>query len=104
MADDRQLAEAFFNTVCEWSTEVRSEVLVFHDGEWGKDRELHAAIKSATFENLILRAGLREEIQEDFAQFFCSREVFEQYGIPGNAECCWSGLLETARRTQSRLW
>jgi AAA+ superfamily predicted ATPase len=82
VADDRQLAEGFFNTVCEFSTEVRSEVLVFHDGEWARDRELHAAIKSATFENLILRAGLKEEIQEDFAQFFRSREVFEQYAIP----------------------
>ena len=82
VADDRQLAEGFFTTVCEFSTEVRSEVLVFHDGEWARDRELHAAIKSATFENLVLRAGLKEDIQEDFAQFFRSREVFEQYGIP----------------------
>jgi SpoVK/Ycf46/Vps4 family AAA+-type ATPase len=57
-------------------------VLIFHDGEWAKNKELHQSIKSATFDNLILRAGLKEEIQKDFTQFFASREMYEGYGIP----------------------
>jgi len=82
IADDRKLAEAFFADVCEWSSEVRSEILVFRDGEWTKDKELYDAIKSATFDNLILRDGLKQEIQADFTQFFLSREVYKRYRIP----------------------
>jgi ATPase family associated with various cellular activities (AAA) len=82
IANDRKLAEEFFADVCEWSSEVRSEVLVFRDGEWVKNKELYEAIKSATFDNLILRGGLKQEIEADFTQFFLSREVYKRYRIP----------------------
>src|SRR5204862_5770705 len=36
----------------------------------------------ATFDNLILRDSLKEDLQNDFTRFFASREVYEQYGIP----------------------
>jgi AAA+ superfamily predicted ATPase len=82
VADDRKVADEFFAEVCEWSSEVRGEVLIFHDGDWMKNKELYESIKSATFDNLILRAGLKEEILTDFAQFFASRAVYERYRIP----------------------
>ncbi|MGI9167856.1 MAG: AAA family ATPase [Pyrinomonadaceae bacterium] len=81
-AETRKLAEAFFAEVCEWSSGVRGEVLVFQDGEWAKNKELFDAIKTATFDNLVLRNTLKLEIQNDFAQFFLSREVYERYRIP----------------------
>jgi AAA+ superfamily predicted ATPase len=82
VADNKQLAEDFFAQVCEWSSEVRGEVLVFQDGEWTKNKELFEAIKIANFDNLILRDTLKRELQDDFAQFFLSREVYERYRIP----------------------
>lgn len=82
IAKDITLAEGFFVEVCEWSSQVRGEVLVFSDGEWVKNRELYDAIKSATFDSLILRDGLKQEIQADFAQFFLSREAYGRYSIP----------------------
>jgi ATPase family associated with various cellular activities (AAA) len=82
VADSRKLAEDFFAEVCEWSSEVRGEVLVFQDGEWAKNRELYDAIKLATFDNLILPDRLKQQIQNDFTQFFLAREVYERYRIP----------------------
>jgi AAA+ superfamily predicted ATPase len=82
VAEDQTIAEDFFKEVCEWSSEVRDEVLVFQDGEWVKSSDLHKGIKSATFDNLILPASLKQKIQDDFAQFFGAREVYERYGIP----------------------
>jgi AAA+ superfamily predicted ATPase len=82
VADGHQLAEAFFAEVCNWSAGVRGEVLVFQDGEWARNKELFHAIKTATFQNLILRDQLKKDIQNDFAQFFCSRPLYERYGIP----------------------
>jgi len=82
VADERQLAEAFFEAVCEWSCEVRGEILVYHDGYFEKNKELFDSIKTATFDNLILAEALKNEIRRDFSQFFEAREVYERYQIP----------------------
>ena len=82
VADDRKLAEEFFDAVCEWGCEVRGEILVYHDGYFEKNKELFDSIKSSTFDNLILAGSLKDDIQNDFAQFFNSREAYERYGIP----------------------
>jgi AAA+ superfamily predicted ATPase len=81
VAEDRKLAEAFFAEVCEWSSEVRGEILVFQDGDWEKNKELFDAVKSATFDNVILPDSLKQQVRNDFEQFFRSREVYEQYGV-----------------------
>lgn len=104
VADDRKLAEEFFAAVCEWSTEVRGEILVFHDGGWAKNQELYKSIKSATFNNLILRAGLREQIQQDFEQFFAARESYERYGIPWKRGVLFPARPGTGKRTRSKRW
>jgi len=82
VADERQIAEDFFRAVCEWSCEVRGEILVYHDGYFCKDKRLFNSIKSATFDNLVLPASLKQQIQNDFQQFFNSREVYERYKVP----------------------
>ena len=82
VAESRELAEAFFAEVCQWSSEVRGEILVFQHGEWEKNEELYTAIKTSTFENVILPDALKQVVQNDFQQFFRSREVYEQYRIP----------------------
>jgi len=82
VADTRKLADDFVNAVCVWSCEVRGEILVFQEGVFQKDRELFQAIKAATFDNLVLSDPLKSQLQNDFAQFFRSRETYERYGIP----------------------
>ena len=82
VADEKQIAEDLFRAVCEWSCEVRGEILVYHDGYFRKDKPLFNSIKSATFDNLILPDRLKLQIQNDFQQFFNSREVYERYQIP----------------------
>jgi len=82
IADEKQTAEEFFSAVCEWSCEVRGEILVYHDGYFRKDKRLFNSIKNATFDNLILTDSLKQQIQNDFQQFFSSREVYERYQIP----------------------
>ena len=40
------------------------------------------AIKSASFDNLVLPGALKDEVRGDLRRFFASREVYERYGIP----------------------
>lgn len=82
VADNRRVAEDFLNAVCAWWCEVRGEILVYQNGYFDKDKELFDAIKSANFDNLILRDSLKDEIKNDFEQFFNSRETYERYRIP----------------------
>lgn len=82
VADERNVAEEFFDAVCEWSCEVRGEILVYQDGYFEKDKQLFDSIKNATFESLVLPASLKQQIESDFQQFFTSRELYEQYKIP----------------------
>lgn len=82
IAETAEISRQFYYDVCAWSAEVRGEVLVFNSGCWTKDEKLFQAIKSATFNNLTLPPGQKQEIQDDFAQFLSSRAIYEQYGIP----------------------
>ncbi len=82
IADTKSVAEEFYLRVCEWAAEVRGEVLVFDNGRWYKDESLFHAIANTTFGNLVLPPRLKQEIQEDFAQFFSSRAVYERYRLP----------------------
>src|SRR5205085_9034892 len=72
----------FLEAVCNWNMEVRGEVLVFDQGCWYKDEKLFQAIKDATFDNLILRGSLKQDIRGDLEQFFASRATYESYGVP----------------------
>ncbi len=82
IAETEEVAENFMRAVCVYCDEVHGEILVYEDGYWAKDDKLFTAIKSATFENLILPPQLKLELREDFRRFFASRDVYRKYGIP----------------------
>lgn len=82
LAESMQRARDLFIEVCKWNNEVRGEVLVFDGGCWQKDEHLFHSIKGVTFDNLILRTGLKEDLHEDLVQFFAARETYEKYHVP----------------------
>src|SRR5207248_1373191 len=82
LAETEEIAKSFLEAVCKWNMEVRGEVLVFDQGCWYKDEKLFQAIKDATFDNLILRGSLKQDIHGDLEQFFASRTTYEAYGVP----------------------
>lgn len=82
IAESREVAEAFYRAVREWDNEVRKEILVFENGYWVKSEELYQTIRTASFDNLILPAQLKEELREDLSRFFAARELYEELNIP----------------------
>jgi hypothetical protein len=81
LAETKEVAENFFADVAEWNEQIREEVLVFEEGYWAKSPELFRAIKSATFDNLVLRGSLKQDIQDDLGNFFSSQNTYQEYGI-----------------------
>jgi ATPase family associated with various cellular activities (AAA) len=82
IAETDEIAENFLRAVCAYCDEVHGEILVFEDDSWSKDDKLFTAIKSATFDNLILPPRFKHELREDFHRFLASRELYRKYGIP----------------------
>lgn len=82
VADTREVAEKFYRAVCEWSAEVRGEILVFDGGYWEKSEELFNSIKAASFEDLVLPPALGVELENDLPRFFAARETYGRYGVP----------------------
>jgi hypothetical protein len=82
IARDQAIGDEFLMTVCEWCSETRGEIVVFEGGCWHKSRELFESVQGATFDNLILKGALKQDIQNDFSQFFTSRDEYDRYGIP----------------------
>lgn len=82
IADDKAAAESFLREVSRWNFEIHDEVLVFEDGGWEKSDELFNAIKSATFDGLVLEGTLKADLRKDVRQFFESQAIYQQYGVP----------------------
>ncbi len=55
---------------------------MFNGGCWNKDANLFQSIRNASFDNLILRGNLKQEIFEDLKQFFAARETYEMHDVP----------------------
>jgi len=82
LCDSHQIAKDFIQEVCRWNAEVRGEVLVFSGNCWKKDAQLFQAIQGASFDNLILRGNLKQQIREDLERFFTMHQTYDEYGIP----------------------
>jgi AAA+ superfamily predicted ATPase len=91
VAEQRADAMRFFETVCRWADEPQEEILVFHAGQWMKDERLFASIRDATFDNLVMAQGVKDEIASDAARFFSSRERYARYGVPWKRGILFAG-------------
>lgn len=102
----RVVVEQLATKIALITSEVRDdEVMVFADGYWQRSQELRAAIRGATFDNLVLPSGVAESILSDFRQFLGARAEYERYGVawkrgalflgpPGNGKThCVKALL-----------
>ncbi|HLZ57735.1 MAG TPA: AAA family ATPase [Ktedonosporobacter sp.] len=82
IGNSEEVNKTFLQEVCRWNAEIRGEVLVYDGGCWHKDARLFHAIKGTTFDNLILKGSLKQDIHTDLQHFFAAREAYAEYGIP----------------------
>ncbi len=83
LAESERAADALFRAVCAFVTQtVDDEILVFEEGRFTKSAELFAAIKSSSFDNLILPRELECSLKDDFRAFFDNRDLYDRYRVP----------------------
>lgn len=74
--------QAFVDQVATVAGIVDDEVMVFDNGCWRRSKELRDAIRSATFDNLVLPANLGRELLAQCKQFLASRKEYARFGVP----------------------
>jgi hypothetical protein len=57
-------------------------VLVFEDGDWEPDNDLYASIQKASWNDVVLDAGLAARVQAEYTNFLRSEEVYKGMGVP----------------------
>lgn len=82
VAPDAQACWDFFRAVNNYNNEVRDEILVFNGGCFSKDEQLYRDIQSSRLENLVLPGTVKEDLARDCQEFFDSRDLYGQYGVP----------------------
>ncbi|KAI1631101.1 ATPase [Biscogniauxia mediterranea] len=65
-----------------WATELHGEIFVFDQGYWQKSAALYASAMKASWDNVILDAGMKKAIIEDHLSFFDSRDTYEKLQVP----------------------
>jgi len=74
--------EAFVDHVAKVAGVTDDEVMVFASGCWRRSKELRDAIRSATFDNLILPGDLGRELLASCRHFLASRQEYARFGVP----------------------
>lgn len=79
---DYAAVKRFFLAVCAWCSTVRGEVLVYEDGLFRRNEELHRDVSRARFDDLILPAALLEQVRDDVRRFVTAKDTYERYRVP----------------------
>jgi hypothetical protein len=65
LAQSAEVAEELIVALERFSSQIDEAVLVFQDGCWRHDEDLFEDIRTSTFDNLVLPAGMAEQVRED---------------------------------------
>ncbi|KFY09031.1 hypothetical protein V492_05685 [Pseudogymnoascus sp. VKM F-4246] len=68
--------------VGKWSADVHSEIYVFDNTSWRKDRKLYTSVMGTKWSDVILSPSLKDGIITDITTFFDSEEMYTSLNIP----------------------
>lgn len=68
--------------VGKWSADVHSEIYVFDNSQWRKDRKLYLSVMGTKWSDVILSPSLKDGIISDITTFFDSEEMYTSLNIP----------------------
>jgi ATPase family associated with various cellular activities (AAA) len=82
MSADLDDARRFHEEVCRFASNVPNVVWVYARGHWSRSAELYAAIRSASFDDLVLAPSLDRVLLRDFRRFLASKDLYARYRAP----------------------
>jgi hypothetical protein len=87
-----------------------NSVLVFDEGHWEPDNDLYASIQKASWDDVVLDAGLAARVQAEYTSFLRSEEVYKGMDVPWKRGLMFLGVsvapvagMEKGERKRGRL-
>jgi len=74
--------DALLQAVGSWSKDLHDEINVFNGRWWHKDAKLLKAIKSTTWDDVIMDADVKSNLQRDVLDFFDNEELYHSLSVP----------------------
>ena len=75
-----------------WSTVLHEEILVFDQEMWVKDKELYQAVKTASWDDVILNKEMKETLIKDVEGFFDSQNDYKEFAVPWKRGVIFHGV------------
>ena len=66
----------------KWNAELHSEILVFDQQRWTKDKELYRAVQSANWDDVILDKNMKDALVRDVESFFDCESDYKRFAVP----------------------
>ncbi|KAJ4265261.1 hypothetical protein NW762_004546 [Fusarium torreyae] len=79
---DVHKADQLVLAVGSWASDLHSEVWVFDQGSFLKDRELWESAQKSTWDAVILDEDMKRSLIDDHTSFFESRQTYTNLGVP----------------------
>jgi SpoVK/Ycf46/Vps4 family AAA+-type ATPase len=80
-AQDDNVGKKLINEVYTWANELKEEIWVFESGCWSKSKKLYKAVKTASWDDVVLDTKFKEGLRRDTKTFFSSKEAYKSLDI-----------------------
>jgi transitional endoplasmic reticulum ATPase len=78
----KERIDTLLMAVGKWSADLHSEIYVFDNSAWRKDRKLYLSVMGTKWSDVILSPSLKDGIINDITTFFDSEEMYTSLNIP----------------------
>ena len=78
---DDTLGQEFATAVYKYANSLKKEIWVYEAGRWAKSKQLHKSIRSANWNDIVLKEEFKEGLRRDTETFFHSKDVYDSLGI-----------------------
>ena len=79
--DTTTAGHKLISDVYRWAGALKDEMWVFQDGHWAKDKALWAAIRDASWDDIVLEKEFLEGLRRDTRTFFENRKIYKDLGV-----------------------
>ena len=87
-----QHVDELITAASAWEDELHDEILVFDQQMWFKDKELYQAVKSASWEDVILNKEMKENLVKDVEGFFDCQDDYKEFAVPWKRGVIFHGV------------
>jgi transitional endoplasmic reticulum ATPase len=77
-----QETDALVLAAGKWTSQLHDEIFVFDNGYWDKSKELWNSVSGASWNDVILSPGMKQNLISDVQGFFDNQALYKEFAVP----------------------